>query len=1138
MLRPLIWLLALLCPHPLWADGQPWDAQPLDPAALSAAQEASGKALAALPAADKSDAATNGRRAILERRQALLQDLISALQKHTSALARRQHVAAAAASERSTPDPATDADPPAAPPAPDQVTPEGLDALKHRVEAAHAAVNDLNDRLQKTRERLAKVPELLAKARAHADKSDADRTELATESAADGRSSELLQLQRENAAIDSRTARLTVEALEAEQQTLREEGPRLSAQLDRAKSAVTPLEQAFGQYKEVLQQRQQEQTDALAREAERKKVEAERAASPLARFLANAEAVTTGIERDSAALAAKRTRLSKALLELENGLKTDQADLKELQAMLDGGGLSEAAKELLREVYSDIERRRRQLHEAISPETLGWIRRIPSQTIAVQKQLNRLNDEWDRQLAGLPGPQRDSEQFQQRAAALLAQRRKALHDQAALLRSTSLDGHKLEALPGQRLAVLDNLEDFVGTHVLWMQDARPLDHEVLINAGNELYSTSRPNSLRSWWAAADPTRLADKVAEVIGHSYVGLMALLLVVVVPLLLWRFSRGSGNPDRPLLQNLLGTMVFPAYLLLVAALIEPGRERFYSALWTNRLLIFLAVILQIWLLSRVFFRANGVAVRRFGMPQPVAASLHLTLNVWGAAALLLLVPERIFSAPPFDFSGLPRLLYTAMELVVLITLYRLIRPRSALMQALLRPDSGPLAAPDQPSARNQRRRQTQRFLGRHWPAISAIITAALIGILVLDLLGFRYTAARLSASAIASLAIIGVLLALYWVLVATMDRFMWQRLTAADAPSATVETDPQRLRRQVKRGLRAILVLFGTLMIILAWSNSAGDTLPLHRFKLYSVVAGDGTRVFVTLGNLVDFAVILVLLVWLLRELKTIFELLIFPHLSLDRGKRYATVTIARYLVFGLGILIALDILRVDLSNVGWLIAAMGVGLGFGLQEIFANFVSGLILLVERPIRVGDLVTIGNVMGTISHISFRATTVVAFNNEEILVPNRELITSQVTNWTLGSEVTRIIVPIQVAYGSDVDRVSDLLLDIAQQDSEVLKDPAPAALFMAHGESGLDFELRVHLGKTSQRLSTLDRLNRNINRRFAEQHIEIPFPQRDVHIRGLDWPSPERPVRPQRDGRAGDTPPAHPPHGEPAHG
>jgi potassium efflux system protein len=547
----------------------------------------------------------------------------------------------------------------------------------------------------------------------------------------------------------------------------------------------------------------------------------------------------------------------------------------------------------------------------------------------------------------------------------------------------------------------------------------------------------------------------------------------------------------------------MIFPGYLLLLSALIKPGADQFYSAFLSSRLLLISAAISQVWLLSRIFFRPDGIAVRRFQMPAPLASSLRHTLNIWALGALLLLVPQHLFSRPPFEFIATPRLLYTAMEILVLITLVMLLRPHSPLMSALFSDDTRTRLG------HSQRREQAHRLLQRHWGAISLLLSAFLTGVVVLDMLGFRYTAQRLSISVVLTVFIAAALLTTYWVVVTTLKRFMWQRLSSpADAPSTQTESDPQRLERQVKRGLRGLLTLAGAMLLALAWNIGSGDTLPLKGIQLYSVVASDGTRGYVTASDMLDFLLVLILLGWLLRELKALFKLLIFPYLQMDRGKRYALVTISRYLVFILGAIVSLNILQVNFGNLGWLVAAMGVGLGFGLQEIFANFISGLILLIERPIRVGDLVTIGNVMGNVTHISFRATTVAAFDNEEILIPNKELITGQVTNWTLGSTITRIVVPIQAAYGSDVDQVSDILMAIAVNDPEVLSDPAPAALFMAHGDSGLDFELRVFLGASGVRLSTRDRLNRQINKAFSAHGIEIPYPQSDLHIRSMPWP------------------------------
>jgi potassium efflux system protein len=1106
-LLPALFCVLVIITTSAAADGKPWEGDPIDLKALEAALAETEKDMKALPSGDQATAHSNAQHAILERRQGLLQDLRAALSAHQTI------VTQAGTEQTKTPDrQPTKAQakggpqankPPAKPPSPEEVTPEGLETLKHAVERAHTRVTDLSGEVRRNRERTDLLPDLLDQARARAAKASNTLDELANETASSANAQDLLALQQENAAISARIAAIQIETLGLEQDWLRKQAPKLTARLDHEKEKLAPLEQAFNEYSDVLQQQQKAQTDALAQEAERKKQQAKAADSPVSKFLAEAEAGIAAIEHDNAAIAGYRTELTNEILELDNGLKADQADLRELQGMIATVGLTGPAAELLRDIYGDIERRRRDLRESVSPEASNWVDGISTQLITVQQHMARLNRTWRDQIAALPTDQTQSDDFKQQADALLDAKRKALFKKHEILRLAGREGHQLQSLPIQRIAVLDELEDFVTRNVLWMQDARPLDGEVFANARAELFSQARPNSLVNWLAKLRLKQVLADSSQVLGYSHRHLLGFLLVLVLPGLLWWFNRGNHGAKASLLRNLFGTMVFPAYLIALAVVVRPAESHVYNILWTSRVLITFAVILQLWLLSRVFFSHDGIAVRRFQMPDDIARSLRRTLNIWVLGTLLLLLPAHLLGEPPFEFNGLPRLLYTAMEILVVFSLFVLLRPRSPLVKALFGEGNR------FETFGSQHRQQTHRFLGRHWKTINAAISAFLIGIVVLDLLGFRYTAQRLSISAIATGVIVAIMLAIYWIVVSTMDRFMWKRLDAgADAPSASVETDPQRLQRQVKKGLDTLLTLGGVLLIIAAWTTSSGDTLPLQGVKLYAVVADDGSREFVTLSDMLDFVIMVVVLLWLLRELKTLFELLIFPHLKLDRGKRYALVTISRYAVFTIGVIIALGILRVNLGQLGWLVAAMGVGLGFGLQEIFANFISGLILLVERPIRVGDLVTIGNVMGNVSHISFRATTLVAFDNEEIIVPNKELITGQVTNWTLGNQITRITIPIQAAYGSDVEKITEILLDIATNDPEVLADPAPGALFMNHGDSGLDFELRVFLGSAGVRLSTRDRLNRKVNAAFVEHEIEIPFPQRDIHIRSVDWP------------------------------
>ena len=190
----------------------------------------------------------------------------------------------------------------------------------------------------------------------------------------------------------------------------------------------------------------------------------------------------------------------------------------------------------------------------------------------------------------------------------------------------------------------------------------------------------------------------------------------------------------------------------------------------------------------------------------------------------------------------------------------------------------------------------------------------------------------------------------------------------------------------------------------------------------------------------------------------------------------------------------------------NSVQWLVAAMSVGLGFGLQEIFANFVAGIIILLERPIRVGDFVTVNETTGFVTKIQLRATMIIDYDRRELIVPNKKFITDDVINWTLSDSITRIVVPVGIAYGSDTRLAQSILLRVARDNSDVLRDPRPDVLFSSFGTSSLDFELRVHIGNREKYYSVLHQLNMAIDQEFRRQHIEIAFPQQDVHVKGVE--------------------------------
>ena len=234
---------------------------------------------------------------------------------------------------------------------------------------------------------------------------------------------------------------------------------------------------------------------------------------------------------------------------------------------------------------------------------------------------------------------------------------------------------------------------------------------------------------------------------------------------------------------------------------------------------------------------------------------------------------------------------------------------------------------------------------------------------------------------------------------------------------------------------------------------------------------------------------------------KNLPSLLDIILLRN-KVSAGARYAVATLVQYVVVLVTILICLGTLGASASQLGWAATALSVGIGFGLQEIVANFVSGLILLFERPVRVGDTITLGTDMGTVTQIRIRATTIRDFDRKELLIPNRELITGRLLNWTLSDAVTRIVIPVGVAYGSDVEAAMRVLLDVAAEDGRILEDPAPSVLFEGFADSSLNLVLRAFVPQLSDRIPTMNDLRSTIHTRFAEAGITIPFPQRDVHL------------------------------------
>ena len=256
--------------------------------------------------------------------------------------------------------------------------------------------------------------------------------------------------------------------------------------------------------------------------------------------------------------------------------------------------------------------------------------------------------------------------------------------------------------------------------------------------------------------------------------------------------------------------------------------------------------------------------------------------------------------------------------------------------------------------------------------------------------------------------------------------------------------------------------------------------------------------------TLNNILKLVLVMVLVLVAERYLRRLLRVRVLAHTRLEPDLQYAVSRFAGYCFIVIGFVFALRVVHLDLSSLAVIIGAVGVGIGFGLQNVVSNFFSGLIILAERPIAIGHRIEVGGVAGQVTRINLRSTTVVTNDNITIIVPNSDFITHAVTNWSYGDPKVRMRLPVGVAYGSDVDKLRRLLLEVAAEHPSVLKEPAPAVRFLGYGDNALNFDLAVWTIDMAHRPTRFrSDLFFAIEHKLRENRIEIPFPQRDLHLR-----------------------------------
>lgn len=683
----------------------------------------------------------------------------------------------------------------------------------------------------------------------------------------------------------------------------------------------------------------------------------------------------------------------------------------------------------------------------------------------------------------------------------LLEKRRALLDD--LLHDTNtLFGHLVSIDTARRILIerSTKLARYIEENALWVQNAKPFGLSVLAQAGPAI----------TWWGhPRQAKRLAAQLyGDLLQNPFLHLAGLLVLLMWIRLLPRL--------RTALQG-------------IHALVLRGEETLYHPLEAALLCVLLAAPLPLGLCF--------VGWRLVAAESGETINLVTGAGLWSAGAVLLSISVLhslsrqggfldIFSHADPDALGALRwrLAWLRFPMPVgAFLFYGLdLHPDSAWHESLgrlglllymgapaiasflLLRGTGPLLGQrlqHQPTGLLSRTRHI-------WSTIAWGLPLLAMG---LALRGYEYGAERIAHNYLATLGLAATLLLANAVLARWL--FLLRRRPTRTPSAPTDRSDPegqeapaaqfQQLSRQTQRFLHAMVAAGLAVGLWIIWAEMLPALRALDRIALWTTTTA-GIAMTVSLGDLLLGLLLLAIFILASSNLPPLVEVLVLRQLHLDRGIRFAIGALSRYSLVALGVVLAFGRIGIGWSQVQWLVAAMTVGLGFGLQEIFGNFVAGLIILIERPVRVGDTITIGDISGTVTQIRIRATTVQQWNRKELIVPNKEFITGRLTNWSLSDTVLRLDFPVGIAYGSDTGLAEKTLYAVAARNGDVLGTPPPFVLFRGFGNSSLDFELRLFIeyDERNHYLRVCHAINAEIDRAFRDAGIVIAFPQRDVHI------------------------------------
>jgi len=902
----------------------------------------------------------------------------------------------------------------------------------------------------------------------------------------------------------------------------------LTARRDLAARNLAQAEKRIQPWREAVADRRAREAQQAAREAE----EATRQAAsqhPRVAELAEENKQLAAQRTGPDAVLAKHQAAQRELERIERLTTRIQRNFEEVKADIGVAGLTEKMGRVLRQRQArlregeDRKQSIRQRKAELADVLLGLaaLRRREDSLKNVDERVEALAAPLDRALG-----QERIDRIADATRDLLLTRKQLLGDLVSDYRKYSSLLIQLNLKEQELADASETFAEYISERVLWVRSGGPLGLSHLADAARAAAWLAVPEG----WANLGRTLWRDLRGRPLYHA----LAVILVVAMAATRRKSLRALQalgmrvirvNTDafaHTVRAGLLTVWLVSLGPLIVGflgwRLAEAGAGPFPRAVGAG--LKATAAVYLLIEIARTLARRNGLGHQHFRWS---ARTLRVLRKRFLRPMLGLLPAVAIvvtFEAQPEEAhrNSLGRLLLMAGLVGVALLLERVLRPKGDLMKAFLA-------------------RRRGGWLDRLRYVWYPLAVAVPLGLVVAVGAGYYYTAVELGRRLVMTLWLVVGLAVVYGltmrVLFMARRRLAVQRAeqrrVAAEAregdqaeplpaqpPAEEEEASLVQISEQTRRLVRSLVALAMLVGLWFIWVDVLPALRVLQRVDLWSY--GDGT--IVTLADLAAAVLVAVVTTLAAQNLPGLMEVAVLQHLPLAAGVRFAITTVSRYLIAIVGIVVAFALIGVGWSKVQWLAAAVTVGLGFGLQEIFANFVSGLIILFERPMRVGDVVSVGETIGYVTRIRIRATTITDWDRKELIVPNKEFVTGRLVNWSLSDDLLRLTLDVGIAYGSDTALATELLLRCAKNNPDVLQDPPPSAYFDRFGDSALLFKLRFYISGISHWLFVRDGLHRAVDNAFRANGIEISFPQHDLHVRTI---RPELAFRLEHEGGAG---------------